>query len=44
MQEKKSAWMATRETHNQNLKPSLGNENARTELDALCEHEKERHE
>ena len=34
--EEKKAWSAVREQHNVKLKPSLGNHNAREELDALC--------
>mmetsp|Transcript_23577 Transcript_23577/g.59202 ORF Transcript_23577/g.59202 Transcript_23577/m.59202 type:complete len:837 (+) Transcript_23577:456-2966(+) len=39
-----AAWKATRDTNNANLKPSLGNENARPELEGLCVREAERHE
>ena len=35
-------WRAERERNNAMLKPSLGNSNARAELDALCAAEAER--
>lgn len=39
-----SAWRARRDENNSNLKPSLGNENARGELDTLCDRESSRHD
>ena len=41
-EEDKKAWQAVREDHTIKLKPSLGNSNARAELDALCAAEEAR--
>eukprot|EP00961_Rhodomonas_salina_P034967 470528-Rhodomonas_salina.2 len=40
--ERKEEWLRQREAHSVALKPSLGNSNARAELDALCAAENSR--
>eukprot|EP00288_Rhodomonas_lens_P015716 CAMPEP_0177696178 /NCGR_PEP_ID=MMETSP0484_2-20121128/3843_1 /TAXON_ID=354590 /ORGANISM="Rhodomonas lens, Strain RHODO" /LENGTH=488 /DNA_ID=CAMNT_0019207135 /DNA_START=21 /DNA_END=1487 /DNA_ORIENTATION=+ len=40
--DRKEAWLREREEHSVALKPSLGNSNARAELDALCDAENKR--
>lgn len=42
--DRKEAWLREREEHSVALKPSLGNSNARAELDALCDAENKRSE